>query len=201
MIGEKTLEDCGIIKRKGEWLQTYSGGRVYPLDPRPEEIDILDIAAALSKLCRYGGHCLQFYSVAEHCVLMTRYARKYGFRDQVLLQLLLHDASEAYLVDIPRPLKKSLPDYQAAERGMEYAISQRFGLEIPNDPIVHKFDEAIGLAEREQNLAVPQFTWELDFEASRSLPVTLQFWEPRTALNEFLSEFFRCGGQRLEAGQ
>lgn len=56
---------------RGDWMQTYTGRRFYPLDPRPDEIDPEDIAHALSLLCRYGGHVDRFYSVAEHCVLMS----------------------------------------------------------------------------------------------------------------------------------
>ena len=58
--------------RKGDWMQTHTGGQFWPLDPRIEDINILDISASLSKINRYAGHTLDFYSVAEHCVLITR---------------------------------------------------------------------------------------------------------------------------------
>ena len=82
--------------RNGSWLQTYTGIQFWPLDPRPEEIDIQDIAHALSLLCRFNGHCQRFYSVAEHSVhVSTILAPEFG------LWGLLHDAAEAYLSDIP----------------------------------------------------------------------------------------------------
>ena len=77
--------------RNGDWLQTFTGKAFFPLDPRPEEMDIFDIAHALSNLCRYGGHCNKFYSVAEHSVLVSILCRLY-YGEQVALQGLLHDA-------------------------------------------------------------------------------------------------------------
>lgn len=87
--------------RIGDWVQSFSGKRVYPLDPRPDEIDIGDIAHALSNLCRFCGHPRFFYSVAHHSVLASLYAPA-GSE----LPALLHDAAEAYMGDIARPWKR-----------------------------------------------------------------------------------------------
>jgi hypothetical protein len=76
--------------RRGDWMQTFTGRRFWPLDPRGEDVLIEDIAHALSLLTRYGGHCTRFYSVAEHSVLLARAATP-----ENALWLLLHDASEA----------------------------------------------------------------------------------------------------------
>ena len=73
--------------RKGNWMQTFTGRQFWPADPRADEIDIRDIAHALSMQCRYAGHCTQFYSVAEHCVLLAN-----AIPEQKLWAL-LHDAS------------------------------------------------------------------------------------------------------------
>ena len=81
--------------RIGDWMQTYTGERFWPLDPRIEDIHIRDISMALGKLCRYGGHTIFFYSVAEHSVLVSEYVP-----EEYALWGLLHDASEAYLSDI-----------------------------------------------------------------------------------------------------
>ena len=80
-------------ERIGSWLQTYTGKKFYPFDPREEEVDILDIAHALSQLCRFGGHTKEFYSVAEHCVLVSMCCPS-----EVKLLGLLHDAAEAYQI-------------------------------------------------------------------------------------------------------
>src|SRR5579885_2784587 len=86
--------------RHGDWIQTYCGVAFYPLDPRPEEILIEDIAHALSMLCRFTGHVKRFYSVAQHCVYVS-----HRCDPKDALWGLLHDAAEAYLNDISRPVK------------------------------------------------------------------------------------------------
>jgi hypothetical protein len=89
--------------RLGNWMQTQFGNQFWPLDPRPEDFDIKEIASALGKACRYAGHCFGFYSVAEHSVLVSQIVPP-----EFALTALMHDATEAYLVDIPRPLKPYL---------------------------------------------------------------------------------------------
>lgn len=84
------------------WIQTYMGRRFYPLDPRPQDVAIEDIAHALSMKCRYTGHTARFYSVAEHCERAS-----YLVPPQYALAALLHDASEAYLPDLAAPVKRS----------------------------------------------------------------------------------------------
>lgn len=173
-------------ERKGDWLQTYTGAAFYPLDPRPEEIRIEDIAAALSKLCRYGGHCIKFYSVAEHCVHVAEYAPDYCKRTA-----LMHDASEAYLIDVPRPVKRFLTNYQEIEAGLEAAIAKRFDLMHPAPPIVKQLDNAILGDEHAQNMGRPPREWRL---TEKPLGVTLKFWTPQQAAYEFTTAFYRYGG-------
>lgn len=108
---------------RGNWMQTFTGRQFYPLAPYPEDVDPRDIAHALSLICRYGGHAERFYSVAEHCVLMS-----YAVAPENALWALLHDATEAYVGDMVRPLKQHMPQYQMAETKVELAILQRFGL-------------------------------------------------------------------------
>lgn len=127
---------------RGDWMQTYTGKRFYPLDPRAEDIDIRDIAHSLSLLCRYAGHVNRFYSVAEHCILMSQ-----AVSPENALAALLHDATEAYVVDVPRPLKLHLPDYRRIERQVWLAICGAFDLDIDLPHEVHQADTRILLNE------------------------------------------------------
>lgn len=117
------------------WIRTASGRRFAPLDPDPAAIEITDIAHALSNICRYTGHVSHFYSVAEHCVHVSRLVpEKYA------LEGLLHDASEAYLADIAGPVKPLLPDYCKAEKNLERAVATRFDLYYPWPEPVKRID-------------------------------------------------------------
>ena len=117
-------------------IRTNSGQWVDVFDPDPDTINIEDIAHALSHLCRFGGHVPKFYSVAEHSVLCTALAP-----DHLKLDALLHDASEAYLVDLPRPIKRNIPDYKKIEAKLMVVIAQKFGFLYPMPQLVQKADE------------------------------------------------------------
>lgn len=128
--------------RRGNWMQTIGGRAFYPLDPRPEDIDIEDIAHALSFVCRFGGHCTSFYSVAEHCVRVSdAIEAAVGTREEVFAGL-MHDAAEAYIGDMVWPLKQAteIRGYKAIERLVEVAIFWKFGLPLELPPIVKRFD-------------------------------------------------------------
>lgn len=168
-------------ERLGDWIQTATGGMFWPLDPRPEEIDVLDIAHALANMCRYGGHCLRFYSVAEHSVLMARHVSPPN-----RLWALLHDASEAYIVDVPRPLKRFLVGYQAAEDDVMKAVCQRFGMSVEMPHEVKAADSAILVTEMLHNMAPPPKAWAGQVEP---LEVTLKFWSPDQARDEFIKTY------------
>lgn len=169
------------MSRKGDWMQTASGGQFWPLDPQPEDISIEDIAHALSMICRFGGHCLRFYSVAEHSVLLARIAEP---RDR--LWALLHDAPEAYILDMVRPLKNYMPGYAEHEARIERAVAWRFGLFFGIPESVKQLDLRILTDERQQNMAPAPQPWSTDTEP---LGVELQFWAPDRAKREFLAEY------------
>jgi len=94
--------------RYGDWIGTYTGKHFYIIDPRPEEVCIEDIAHALSQICRFNGHTVTTYSVAVHCLNVEKYLSERGYDKLTRLYGLLHDAPEAYIGDITRPLKKCL---------------------------------------------------------------------------------------------
>ena len=108
------------------YITTVTGKHFYPLDPNPEDIDISDIAHALSLICRANGHFRHFYSVAQHCIACAEEAIERGYSPEVILGCLLHDASEAYLCDVTRPVKKHIPQYLQAEEKLQEVIWKRF---------------------------------------------------------------------------
>ena len=106
------------------WIQTVSGKKFYPLAPREEDVDIRDIAHALSNICRFSGQCKQHHSVAIHCVNVSKLLEYiYGDEASELAMMgLLHDASEAYFGDIPSPVKNYIADFAVIEARLTNAI-------------------------------------------------------------------------------
>lgn len=137
----------------GDWIQTFTGGRFYPACPLPCHINIEDIARALSRLCRYAGHCEHFYSVAQHSVYVSSMVPLEHQR-----AALMHDATEAYLVDLPRPVKNLLPDYRKLEQMAWVAIAEEFGLPFELPKCVKDADNRVLLREKELILK-PSAPW------------------------------------------
>lgn len=138
-----------MSKRVGDWFQTHNGIKFYPLDPRTEEIQIGDIAHALARVCRFGGHTREFYSVAQHCLLVSRIVS-----EEWALEGLLHDASEAYLGDMVRPLKLQMHDYYVAEQNLERVIAEKFGLLFPWSAEIKAADNTVLITEKRDLLEV-----------------------------------------------
>ncbi|NGO63983.1 hypothetical protein G6N76_09880 [Rhizobium daejeonense] len=189
LVGE-SYNDLGVdhpqmfaSRRFGDFMQVYSGRQFWPMDPKADEIHIEDIAHSLSLQCRYAGHCIKFYSVAEHSVLLAGWLLpRYGA--EIALWGLLHDASEAYLVDVPRPLKPFLHGYKEAEARVMAAVAQRFGLALDMPPPVHEADDRI-IADELVNLR--PMAWHGRFDDP--LGVRVQCWEPEHAEDEFLNTY------------
>ena len=142
--------------RKGDWIQTYTGRCFWPLDPRPEDIFILDIAHSLSMQCRYNGHTKRFYSVAEHCVIISKLVPP-----EHALWGLLHDVAESYTSDIPRPLKRNLQAWAPMEEKIMNAVCLRFGLQLWEPPDVTDKDIAICTDERDMLMNPCDREWGL----------------------------------------
>ena len=148
------------MNRLGDWMITASGGQYWPLDPRPAEVSMLDIGAALSKLCRFGGHTTRFYSVAEHSVLVSRVVPPFLQR-----QALLHDAAEAYCADVPRPLKIGLGEHYAAIEDLNWRVIAGKYLVGPTiHPMVKRADDAVLMAEKRALLPAGGQQWSVDAE-------------------------------------
>ena len=156
--------DLSNIPPNGDWLQLHSGKALYFLDPKEEDIDIGEIAHTLSLLCRFGGHCSEFYSVAEHSIHCSYHVAK-GFE----LEALLHDATEAYLVDMPRPIKRVLSGYKYLEDLLDKVIRKKFNLPETMSPEVHLVDNQVLATEKKYLMKDTGEAWEnmpepLDFK-------------------------------------
>lgn len=174
------------MTRRGDWMQTVTGRRFYPLDPRPSDVCIDDIAHALAHQCRFGGHSSRHYSVAEHSVLVS-----YVVPAKDALKGLLHDAAEAYMIDVPRPLKVALSDYKPIEERVHAAVFHSLGLDPELPESVHVADNSVLLAEREVLLNTLAGMWSIP---GKPADVTIRkFWTllqfPYFAKRLFLRRF------------
>ncbi len=160
---------------RGEWMQTFTGRAFYPMSPLAEDIDPVDIAHALSLICRYGGHVSRFYSVAEHCVLMS-----YAVAPENALWALLHDATEAYMGDMIRPLKQMMPAYRRAEDRLSDIIADRFGISRIYPDEVKRADLRILHDEVNALMADPPQSWG-SLDDIGPLGVVVTGWAPEYA--------------------
>lgn len=173
---------------RGPWSQTWSGGRFFPQDPSVSEVNIRDIAAALSKQCRFNGHTSHFYSVAQHSVLMTRMVSK-----EHKLEALLHDAAEAYVGDLVRPVKIACPDFKAIDNKVDFIVRLHFGLPDDMSEEVHDADMKICSAEK-RDLMPRSEVWP-DMPPCDDIP-TIVPWSWKYAERMFLNEYRRLTGVR-----
>lgn len=148
-------------ERRGNWMQTYTGKQYWPIDPRADEVDIIDIAHALSNMCRYGGHCRTFYSVAEHSVLVSQWLRKQGHDKPIQLKGLMHDGTEAYCTDVPRPLKHMLAGYDDIEHRNWLAICERFDISPDMPQCIKDADNEVLLLEAEWLMKPHPAPWNI----------------------------------------
>ncbi len=164
------------------WIQTFTGKQFFPLNPRPEDLDIRDIAHALSLQCRFNGHCLHFYSVAEHSVRVCEWLPA-----ELSLWGLLHDAAEAYLGDVVRPLKAQLTSYNKIEQQLLRVVADRFGLCWPMPDEVAVADTRLLAAEARDIMAPPPAPWDL--LGLEPLPMPIDPWPAAEAERRFIERF------------
>ncbi len=128
------------------WILTRTGRRFDLLMPKASQVSTLDIAHALANICRFNGHTSRHYSVAQHSLLVASIVPA-----EHQLAALLHDATEAYVGDMVRPLKALLPDYSEIENGIWLAICERFNLE-PELPACIQEADMVALATERRDL-------------------------------------------------
>lgn len=166
----------------GPTIALAGGGYFNFEDPKLSEIKITDIAHALSHICRFTGHCVRYYSVAEHSVL-TSYAVPHRFA----FEALMHDAAEAYIGDIAKPLKQLLPDYAVIENRVETEVLSRFNLCLPLSPEVKQADRNMLRTEQAQVMQ-NRDNWT-SITGSTALDTTVRFLPPNDAREAFLKRF------------
>lgn len=167
------------MRNRGPWIKTFTGKKFHFLDPMPDDICIEDIAHALAFQSRFGGHVKQFYSVAEHSINVSKIAPR-GWE----MSGLLHDASEAYLVDIPRPIKRTLnlEGYRTIETKVQGVID-------------FKFDTEHCGVKPEDNIILAHEIWQLmegpeEYEVAKPEKlIELACWSPTGAEVAFLERF------------
>lgn len=166
------------------WIQTYSGKPFWPLNPRVEDVDVADIAHALSRVPRYLGHTIWHYSIAEHALLVSQAAPP-----ELKMQALFHDASEAYLPDMPSPIKTFIPGYKEWENTLMTIIAEAIGFEWPESAIVKELDRAILKNEREVVMNESVLPWAVDGTGIANVFVI--GYEAQYAEELFLKEYKR----------
>ncbi len=188
------------------WIQTFTGRAFSLLEPQPVDVTIEDIAHALSMLCRFGGHVDEFYSVAQHSVLVSLVVARFQPDNHALHRAaLLHDASEAYLIDLPRPIKRmpGFEAYKAREGVVEGVIAERFGIVVTNlDRIAIKAADELLLRTECRDLMGPlhpAWSRELHPDHGITMPETIEPLGPKAAEALFLASWRALGGAVGEA--
>ena len=185
-----------LAHRQGPWIQTWNNKIFHFLTPSPLSINLGDIAHALSHTCRFGGHTKTFYSVAQHSVLVSqnlepRFAR-WG---------LMHDAAEAYVGDMPAPLKSLLPEFQAIETNILALIATRYHLAAPIPEEVKEMDLRLLMTERRDLMhdSPDGYPWDIDIEEVKPLEARIEPWESVAAAVRFIDQFNKVFGQEKYA--
>lgn len=167
-------------------IKTYAGHYFDLVNPTPESVDIVSIANALSKVCRFGGHTPKFYSVAEHLLHCVDVASQHGIEGKALQAVILHDAAEAYIGDVVKPLKVLLPEFAVIEARIEAVIGQRFRVSFEeHHETIKRFDRMMLKTEKQQMWPEDAEKWN-GFGGVESADVELEFYTPEDASRIYL---------------
>ena len=172
------------VYRAATFIETYTGRAFWPLAPKKEALSVIDIAHALSNQCRYSGHVRFFYPVAQHCCLLAKWVADRGGTALDCLQILMHDAPEAYLVDIPRPVKQYMPQYRVWDHAINDVIREWMGWkDLPLLPIQDELDSRVVVDERAALMSRSGLDWGHTLEP---LGVVIEPWTAVEAEKQFL---------------
>lgn len=195
-------DDCYIkVNPSGGYFHLHAVGNV-------SEIKIIDIAAAISRQCRFTGHLLpevEHYSVAEHCVLVSALLKDMGASTKLQFAGLMHDAAEAYLSDIAAPFKRELGSYYEAEAKIEARINKKYGIELTDTEhrVLKKADwialwiEARQIVVRDPEEIESWKGYELHGEESKNFMTPVQCWNRSMAANTFLVRWAELADEML----
>ena len=173
---------------RGPWSTAFSGKRFHPLNLQPDEVNIADIAHALANLCRFGGHCEPFYSVAEHSVHLSKIVPP-----DMALQALVHDAAEAYsgFGDVLPPAKEAAPLIREIEHAITKVVAQRFEIPWPFPAYICQMDKALAKAESDTLMPLATRAW-FEGKVLIEIPkVNLGCWRPDEAEELFTAQWNR----------
>lgn len=178
------------------WIGTYTGQAFPVMNPEAHKINIHDIAHALSNSCRWTGHVRRFYSVAQHSVLVAKWLKNRDYDEETQLLGLLHDASEAYISDISRPVKEHLANYGAIESRLMEVILARY--KMPALWIAIKVaDDALLVTEWRDLMRKANRPWDYTPKAPATI-AHINPWGPRCAEFMFLWTYGRLTGTLVE---
>ncbi len=176
------IEESNPMERtEDNFIHTFTGKKFWPLNARQEDICIRDIAKALSQKCRYTGHSCMFYSVAQHCVYASEHCEDPRWA-------LLHDAGEAYLPDVSRPIKSAIRGFEKTEDNLLRVIASKFGLEFPFPECVHRIDNQMLVTEWHY-LMPAATTLGPQYKEIERLDLHIMPWFPELAEYYFLKRF------------
>lgn len=170
--------------KRGSFVTTYSGARFFVDECNIQDIPIEDIAHALSMNCRFNGHLEKFYSVAEHSVIVSELVS-----DEDALSALLHDVSEAFVPDMPRPFKCMIEGFDAYEERIQKAVAEHYGTKYPLPEHVQWVDKNIVRTEAEELYKSPP-SW-VEYYDQVCLKGMIVGHPPKIAKEIFLAEFYR----------
>lgn len=195
MSAPRSTTKVQAVPRAGEWFETYTGRKFFPFDPSPDDVCLEDVAWALANICRFGGHCLRFYSVAQHSVWVSHHVPQ-----ELALQGLMHDAHEAYTGDMIRPIKIQLRKvagmvYDCMEELVQGAITMKLGGAIVTAEAAAqvKLADNRALATERRDLRKPSgFQWETDgLEDPERI---VEFWDRTYAGVQFVKRYRELAG-------
>lgn len=174
--------------RAAAFTETYTGRASTPLKFDPGMVTIFDIAHPLANQCRYGGHVNTFYSTAQHCCLLASYTEKVLHGTPLdCLQILMHDAAESYLVDIPRPVKQYMPEYRQWDHNVTEGIRTWLGVaDVPLPPFQEELDGRIIIDERAQLFRASGLDWG---QRCKPLDIKIVPWAAAWAEKQFLMRY------------